>query len=77
MSLITIHLENDIFDFVSQQAPNNLSGYINALLKAQRQRLQEEAEMIAALKEDAKEPAYRAEIAQWNCVAGDGIDASE
>jgi len=77
MSEITIHLENDIFDFVNQQAPSNFSGYINELLKAQRRRLQEETEMIAALKEDAKDPAYRAEIAQWNGVVGDGIDASE
>jgi len=59
MSEITIHLENDIFDFVNQQAPSNFSGYINELLKAQRRRLQEETEMIAALKEDAKDPAYQ------------------
>jgi hypothetical protein len=33
-----------------------------------------EAEMIAALKQDAEDPEYQAEIAVWNSVAGDGIN---
>jgi hypothetical protein len=33
-----------------------------------------EAEMIAALKQDAEDPEYQAEIPVWNSVAGDGIN---
>ena len=31
--------------------------------------------MIAALGHDMEDPEYQAEIAAWDCVAGDGIDA--
>ncbi|MGJ5629652.1 hypothetical protein [Nostoc sp. CALU 1950] len=33
------------------------------------------AEMIAALKQDAEDPEYQAEIATWDSVTGDGINA--
>ncbi|MEH2459453.1 hypothetical protein [Nostoc sp.] len=33
------------------------------------------AEMIAALKQDAEDPEYQAEIAAWDSVVGDGINA--
>ncbi|GEM_PF-1189295 len=36
-----------------------------------------EAEMIAALKQDAEDRVYQAEIMAWDNVVGDGIDAKE
>jgi hypothetical protein len=76
MSEITIQLEDNLLNFLDQQAPGNRSGYINTLLAAQRQRILEK-EMIAALKQDAKNPKYQADIAEWDNVVGDGIDAKE
>jgi hypothetical protein len=32
-----------------------------------------EAETIAALKENTKNPEYHVEVAAWNCVAKDGF----
>ncbi|MEN8221235.1 MAG: hypothetical protein ABFS56_33775 [Pseudomonadota bacterium] len=36
-----------------------------------------EVEMIAALKQDAEDHVYQAEIMAWDSVVGDGIDAKE
>ncbi|WP_442937546.1 hypothetical protein [Nostoc sp.] len=35
------------------------------------------AEMITALMQDVKDAEYQAEIAAWEGVAGDGINARE
>lgn len=76
MQKVTITLEDDILQFVDQQAQGNRSAYINALLAEYRRRIIE-AQMIAALKEDAQNPEYQAEIAAWDSVVGDGINACE
>ncbi|MDF5727752.1 MAG: CopG family transcriptional regulator [Rhizonema sp. PD38] len=76
MQKVTITLEDDILQFVDQQAKGNRSAYINALLVEYRRRIIE-AQMIAALKEDAQNPDYQAEIAAWDSVVGDGINARE
>ncbi len=47
--------------------------FINALLTEYR-RCIFEAQMIAALKEDAQDADYQAEIAAWDSVVGDGIN---
>ncbi|EDN66770.1 hypothetical protein BGP_6010 [Beggiatoa sp. PS] len=36
-----------------------------------------EAEMIAALKQDAEDRVYQEEIMAWDNVVGDGIDAKK
>ena len=74
---VTITLDEDILTFIDKQAANNgetsnRSGYINDVL-CQHRRTVLEAEMIAALQEDANDPEYQKEIALWDCVAGDGI----
>jgi len=74
MQKVTITLENDILQFVDQQAKGNRSGYINVLLAEHCPRILE-AEMIAALKQDAEDPEYQAEITAWGSVAGDRINA--
>lgn len=76
MLKVTITLEDDILRFVDQQAQGNRSSYINALLAEHRRRILE-AEMIAALKQDAEDLEYQAEIADWDSVVGDGINAGE
>ncbi|HCQ20561.1 CopG family transcriptional regulator [Aphanizomenon flos-aquae NRERC-008] len=74
MMKVTITLEEDILRFIDQQAKGNRSGYINALLAEQRRKILE-AEIIAALQEDAKDLEYQNEISDWDNVAGDGINA--
>jgi Arc/MetJ-type ribon-helix-helix transcriptional regulator len=74
MMKVTITLEEDILQFIDQQAKGNRSAYINALLAEQRRKILE-AEIIAALQEDAKDLEYQNEISDWDNVAGDGINA--
>ena len=74
MIKVTITLEEDILRFIDQQAKGNRSAYINALLAEQRRKILE-AEIIAALQEDAKDLEYQNEISDWDNVAGDGINA--
>ena len=74
MMKVTITLEEDILRFIDQQAKGNRSAYINALLAEQRRKILE-AEIIAALQEDAKDLEYQNEISPWDNVAGDGINA--
>jgi Arc/MetJ-type ribon-helix-helix transcriptional regulator len=74
MMKVTITLEADILKFIDQQAKGNRSAYINALLAEQRRKILE-AEIIAALQEDAKDLEYQTEISAWDNVAGDGINA--
>lgn len=73
---VTITLEEDILRFVDQYAQGNRSAYINTLLAEHRRQILA-AEMIAALKQDAEDAEYQAEIAAWDSLAGDGINASE
>jgi Arc/MetJ-type ribon-helix-helix transcriptional regulator len=74
MMKVTITLEEDILRFIDQQAKGNRSAYINALLAEQRRKILE-AEIIAALQEDAKDLEYQNEISAWDNVSGDGINA--
>lgn len=74
MVKVTITLEDDILRFVDKEAKGNRSSYINALLAEHRRQILE-AEMIVALKQDAEDPEYQAEIADWDSVIGDGINA--
>jgi Arc/MetJ-type ribon-helix-helix transcriptional regulator len=76
MIKVTITLEEEILRFVDQQAQGNRSSYINTLLAEQRRQTLA-AEMIAALKRDAEDPEYQAEIAAWDSVVGDGVNARE
>lgn len=76
---VTITLDDEILAFVDQQAgalqsKANRSAFINAILAEARQKhLQTELE--AAYQRDAQDKAYQEEIAAWDTVVGDGIDA--
>ncbi|MEH2137445.1 type II toxin-antitoxin system MazE family antitoxin [Nostoc sp.] len=75
---VTITLDEDILAFIDRRSANNgetsnRSGYINDVL-SQHRRIVLEAEMIAALQEDANDLEYQKEIVLWDCVVGDGIE---
>ncbi len=72
---IAISLDADLIDFIDLQANGNRSEYINALLQQQQQK-QLETELIATLQQDLADAEYLNEIAEWDNVAGDGIDAA-
>lgn len=74
MMKVTITLEEDILKFIDQQAKGNRSAYINAILAEQRRKILE-AEIIAALQEDAKDLDYQNEISAWDNLVGDGMNA--
>lgn len=71
---IAVTLDAEILAFVDTQAQGNRSEYLNLLLIQERKRVVE-AELIAALQADVNAPDYQEEIAAWDSIAGDGVDA--
>lgn len=71
---ITVSLDAELVAFLDTQGSGNRSDYLNCLLSRQRTQ-QLEAEMIAALAQDLEAPEYQNDVALWDSVAGDGIDA--
>jgi hypothetical protein len=71
---IAVTLEEDLVAFLDAQANGNRSSYLNSLLARERKKILA-AELIAALQQDVQNPDYQAEIAAWDNVTGDGIDA--
>jgi type VI protein secretion system component Hcp len=70
---IALSIDPELIKFMDQQTGNR-SEYINTLLKQQRvQTLSEQ--MIACLQADLEDVSYQAELAAWDVVVGDGIDA--
>lgn len=69
---ITVTLDVELVAFLDTQG--NRSEYLNSLLTRQRS-AQLKAQMIAALEQDLEDPDYENEVAVWDSVAGDGIDA--
>lgn len=72
---IAITLDAELIAFLDDQAEGNRSEYLNTLLTQQRQQ-QRETELIVALKQDAEDSEYQSEVAAWDSVIGDGIDAA-
>jgi len=71
---IAITLDRELLSFIDRQAQGNRSDYLNSLIDQERRKILE-AEIIAALQADSQDPEYQAEIAEWDRLAGDGIDA--
>ena len=71
---IAITLDRDLLSFIDRQAKGNRSDYLNSLITQERRKILAD-EIIAALQEDSQDPEYQAEIAEWDRLAGDGIDA--
>ena len=72
-SKIAVSLDEELIAFLDEQAPNR-SEYLNSLLVEQRSKVLK-AQMIAALRADEEDAEYQAEIAAWDVVVGDGLDA--
>jgi hypothetical protein len=66
---IVVSLDKEVVAFLDTQAKGNRSKYINDLLTQQRR-----TELIAALKQNIKDPKYWVEIQAWDCVTEDGLD---
>ena len=75
MVKVTISLEAEVLQFLDRFANGNRSSYINSLLSHQRRQALE-TEMITALLKDAEDKDYLEEVAVWDSVAGDRIDAA-
>jgi Arc/MetJ-type ribon-helix-helix transcriptional regulator len=71
---IAITIDQRLLSFIDLQAQGNRSDYLNSLLNRERQRTLKE-DMITALQEDLQDPEYLAEVAEWDKLAVDGIDA--
>jgi hypothetical protein len=71
---IAITIDQELLVFLDRQAQGNRSDYLNALLSQERQKSLVAA-MITGLQEDLNNPEYQAEIAEWDQLVADGIDA--
>jgi hypothetical protein len=71
---IAITIDRKLLSFLDDRSQGNRSEYLNSLLVQERQRILAD-EIIAALEEDNLDPEYQAEIAEWDRLSGDGIDA--
>ena len=76
MREITINIQDDLLNFIDEQAKGDRDTYVTALLEKYR-RWSIQQEMIRALQEDCNNFEYQAEIALWDCTVGDGLDAEE
>ncbi len=70
---VAITLDRELLAFIDRQANGNRSDYLNTLITQERRKILAQ-ETIAALQADLQDPEYRAEIAAWDRLAGDGID---
>lgn len=72
-SKIAVSLDQELIEFLDAQATNR-SEYLNGLLVEQRSKVLRE-QMIAALQADQADSEYQTELAAWDVVVGDGLDA--
>ncbi|MCG9892210.1 MAG: hypothetical protein MH252_14185 [Thermosynechococcaceae cyanobacterium MS004] len=70
---IAVSLDQELIEFLDEQATNR-SEYLNGLLVERRTKVLRE-QMISALQADQADLEYQAEIAAWDVVVGDGLDA--
>ena len=71
---IAITIDRELLSFIDSQAQGNRSDYLNSLLHRERQ-IDLQQQIITALTEDLQDPQYLAEIAEWDRLSMDGIDA--
>ena len=71
---ITVTLDREVIDFLDTQAQGNRSESINHLLLEHRRRTIEQ-QTIAALQADLADSEYQTDLADWDAVVGDGINA--
>jgi hypothetical protein len=71
---ITVTLDREVIDFLDAEGQGNRSESINRLLLEHRRQIIEQ-QTILALQADLADSEYQAELADWDAVVGDGIDA--
>lgn len=71
---IAVTLDEELVAFLDAESNGNRSDYLNEIVSQYRKdRIR--AEMIEAIKQDVADPEYQAELAMWDSISGDGIDA--
>lgn len=70
---ITISLDESLIEFIDQRTDNR-SKFIAELLSQLKQK-EFEAELEQAYIDQENDPEFQQEIAAWDCVAGDGLNA--
>ena len=71
---ITIEIDRNLLSFLDDRSQGNRSEYLNSLLIQERRKILAD-QIIAALEEDNLDPEYQIEVAEWDRLSGDGIDA--
>lgn len=70
---VSITLDDEVLDFVDRSASNR-SSFINDLLWQEKRRIFLQ-ELEDAYRDQANDPEFQAEIALWDIVVGDGLNA--
>lgn len=70
---LTISLDEEVYDYLEYAAGDNRSAFINEILRKHHE-AERQAQMIRGLHEDANDPVYQAEIAEWDVTTTDGLD---
>jgi len=70
---VSITLDDEVLDFVDRSTSNR-SSFINNLLWQEKRRIFLQ-ELEDAYKDQANDPEFQAEIAVWDIVVGDGLNA--
>lgn len=68
----TITLDEEAYKFLMSTAKDNRSGFINELLKREKDRALSKA-LIAANQEEANDVDYQEELSIWDETMDDGI----
>ena len=70
----TISLDEEAYAFLEETAGQDKSGYINALLKREKQR-RLEGEIMKANREEAEDEAYQQGLSEWDATLSDGLES--
>ena len=70
----TITLDDEAHAFLNKEGGKNKSAYINQLLKLEKQRTLRAA-IMKANQEEAEDPDYHQELADWDAALEDGLNA--
>jgi metal-responsive CopG/Arc/MetJ family transcriptional regulator len=69
---VSITLDDAVLRFVDEAAVENRSRFINEVLRKEQRRILCE-ELKAAYIEQAADPYFQAEFADWDVTLGDGL----
>ncbi len=70
---VSITLDDEVLSFVDKLTSNR-SSFINEILSREKQRIFL-AELEAAYTDQNRDLEFRSEVAVWDAVAGDALDA--